>query len=800
MFERILSIAMENTQADRGVLILDTGHSMKIQALKTTNPDDNQTMQNLSVEKSEDLLVSIVKQVVEDKSPVIIENALADPAYQNDGYVKKNKPKGIVCMPILHQCRLHGVLYLESHKRAELFSEERIRILDILLVQAAISIANIKHFQALEREKNYLSNLINHSPSLILGVNMKGVITFVNSTVEAISGFSKAELIGQNCWKLFHEQQNDPTIETLCRKINKGRVCNYKLTLNCKNGDKRVTVWNASTRKDERGELVEIVGFGNDMTDAFHREEKLKRSEEHKREHLETLVAEKTWESIVERKNTERANLAKSDFLANMSHEIRTPLNAITGFSELLSSTVTDEKQRSYLEAIKSSGKNLMLLIGDILDLSKIEAGKMSIHTTVVNLKKVIQEIRQIFTLQIRKKGISFILNISDKVPAALELDEVRLRQVLLNIVGNAVKFTEKGFIKLTVDIENQPNKSLKKIHITVEDTGIGIAKEELSTIFETFKQQTGQDRFKYGGKGLGLAISKRLVELMGGRIVVESTLGQGSVFKITFSNVVVNEDAERKQPSGNNSLRVQFKKGKVLIVDDVTSNRLFLRELLKKVNLTVAEAQNGYESTLIAPDYQPDLILMDIRMPVMDGYKAAKLLKMHEKCAHIPIIAVTASSYYEKQRLKLENEFDGYVSKPIDIQQLHSELMKVFEPIQQEITDEMLNLSLHSMGDLNQEVREGIPEVLGILNDGLIGRWKRYKNQQPIKEVREFAKQILNLGRDFQLKIMVSYGKALRHAADHFEVQKLRELLDKFPELITMLESAAGEEYETNQ
>jgi len=234
----------------------------------------------------------------------------------------------------------------------------------------------------------------------------------------------------------------------------------------------------------------------------------------------------------------ESANRAKSEFLANMSHEIRTPMNAILGFTELLSSSVQDEQQKSWLEAIQSGGKSLMTLMNDILDLSRIEAGKMEIQYKPVNPHTLFEEIRQIFALRISEKNLDFIVEISKDIPESLLLDEVRLRQILFNLIGNAVKFTESGYIKISVKCKVLSVKC--DLTITVEDTGIGIPPESQGKIFEAFRQQDGQSTRKYGGTGLGLAITKRLVEMMNGDIVLKSEPGRGSIFAILLYDIEI--------------------------------------------------------------------------------------------------------------------------------------------------------------------------------------------------------------------------------------------------------------------
>ncbi|MCP4110965.1 MAG: response regulator [Desulfobacteraceae bacterium] len=330
-----------------------------------------------------------------------------------------------------------------------------------------------------------------------------------------------------------------------------------------------------------------------------------------------STVASKTKELKESQVKADAANRAKSEFLANMSHELRTPLNAVTGFCELLSSLVSDKKQKSYLNAIKTAGKSLLTLITDILDLSEIEAGMMEIHLEPVNPQIIFNEIEHIFRLKITDKNLQFITEIDKELPTALILDETRLRQILLNLVGNAVKFTEQGHIRLSVKkIYKTGDKSSIDLIISVEDTGIGIPEQDQATIFESFKQQYGHDAKKFGGTGLGLSISKRLTEIMNGRISVRSTVGVGSAFEITLRDV--NISSAEISAIACDIENTSFEKAKVLVVDDIESNRDMLNEVLVMVNLEVLTAENGQEAVLLAREYQPDIILMDIRMPVM--------------------------------------------------------------------------------------------------------------------------------------------------------------------------------------
>ncbi|MCP4157825.1 MAG: response regulator, partial [bacterium] len=355
------------------------------------------------------------------------------------------------------------------------------------------------------------------------------------------------------------------------------------------------------------------------------------------------------------KEKAEAASKAKSEFLANMSHEIRTPMNTIIGFSELLDTTTVDIKQKRYLQSIRNAGKNLMTLINDILDLAKVEAGRLVLKNEPIELKCLFSEIRQIFELKMADKKTDFIVEIDENLPRVLLMDDTRLRQIVYNLIGNAVKFTGSGYIKFCVK-KNGGNETTGKINlvITVEDTGIGIPQDQLELIFETFTQQNGQSARKYGGTGLGLAITKRLVEMMKGTISVKSEVGKGSVFTIFFTDVEV---APSTSSNGSGKAfrfdTVSFENATVLVVDDVSSNLVLLEEWLTLVNVEVLFAQDGKKAVESAIKNTPSLIFMDLWMPEMDGLKAAEILKNNPRTKDIPIVALTGSTS-DETRAKL--------------------------------------------------------------------------------------------------------------------------------------------------
>jgi len=484
----------------------------------------------------------------------------------------------------------------------------------------------------------------------------------------------------------------------------------------------------------------------------------------------------------------EKADRAKSDFLASMSHELRTPLNAVIGYSDLLKRLVRDPDCKSYAESIDASGKALLALINDILDLSKIEAGRIEINYELNSLKSLICEVSHVFAMKAEEKGLLFETNIPPDFPQEILTDELRLRQILFNAVGNAIKFTDKGFIKVSVSY-NYIDKDGEKINleISVEDTGIGIAKSQQERIFEPFIQSENQSARKYGGTGLGLAITKRLTEMLGGEIRLESELGKGCKFTFIFPETVCDNSLSGLvlEYSVKNSLE-QLPPLKILVADDIKLNRDLIRGYFGGTQHSILEAEDGERAIELAKYQQPDGILMDLLMPNLDGIEATKRLKEDPATREIPIIIITAACA-DKERENLEAICEGFLSKPLSYDSLTETLKAIFPP--RETNDQSdKNVDLVELEELPST--QELSELLEKLRETEQTVWLQVQKTLKMREIREFAGSLNDWGKEYRYEPLVSYASLISTQLGEFDWVSLPETVKAFPDVISKLES----------
>jgi PAS domain S-box-containing protein len=624
------------------------------------------------------------------------------------------------------------------------------------------------HKAHIAAEEKYRSIFENATEGIFQCTPGQGRFLTVNHALSAMLGYRSGEklikAIAHIGSQLFLNRSDAIRFESELQSVD--RAVGFETTL-CRRDGGAITVSISARRvKDESGEVQYIEGSVVDITERRQREE-----------------AERKQEAA------EAANRAKSQFLAYMSHEIRTPINAILGFADILDSAENDSRKKHYVQIIKSSGTNLLQLINDILDLSKIEAGRMEIQLTPVNLAVLFSELYNIFSFEAVAKGFALTMDVSEAMPPRLLLDRVRLRQVLFNLIGNAVKYTAQGVVEVSAVASPSPQTHLWELTIVVKDTGIGIDSDAHEEVFKSFRQHRSSTTRQAEGTGLGLPISKNLVEMMGGSLTLQSQAGSGSVFTITLPEV---QEADPAGPDAVHAaniappVKINFDPATVLVADDLGINRQLIIEAFCHSPLSVVEATNGKEAISLAKAKRPEIILMDIRMPEMDGHAAMAEIRGEPDLATIPVIALTASGMKEDIERIIQSGFDDYLIRPFNREQLLSVLTRFLPHVP------------HHSHTVEQPMSQRpaylkpwrCPEAaVRLLKGELRARWKQTLRKQKFPDIRDFGRELLQLGRTFELAALEQYGADLCRHADNFQIDQIQTILGCYEKMLSMIE-----------
>lgn len=495
--------------------------------------------------------------------------------------------------------------------------------------------------------------------------------------------------------------------------------------------------------------------------------------------------------------HAEQAVIEKSAFLANMSHEIRSPMNAILGFSELLEPEGLTPKQSQYVRAIRDSGASLLQLINDILDLSKLEAGKLELHPDPTDMRDSCEFLRTVFGQQAVMKSLQLQFELSPNLPRALLLDRLRLRQVLVNLLGNAMKFTERGCVKTRVSWRSEENGEVGTLLIDVKDTGIGIPADKLEEVFQPFVQADSRRTAEKEGTGIGLTIVKRVTELMGGSLAVESTVGQGTTFHLRFPDVAVSglsPVGDHAEPGGAVDFD-DFAPAVLLVADDNQANRALMAGIFERTHHRLLFATNGQEALDHLKQGRPDVVLLDIRMPVMDGRTTLVEIRKQAKMASLPVIAVTASSQTGEEH-ELQAQFSGFIRKPFSRQTLFLALAQFLQK-----ASPGDGLETPNPGKTLQSIARAAPsqaaqwrELALELRQQQAGIWPTLRDSLAVNETRAFAHKLFLLGQSAQCAPLATYAAALTTFADSYAIGQMEHHLAAFPKLVESIEAASAQ------
>jgi len=515
----------------------------------------------------------------------------------------------------------------------------------------------------------YSNSLIEASLDPLFTVSPAGKLMDMNEAIVRITGLQREALIGSDFFAYF----TDPVRarDVYMDVFSQGSVVNSPLTLRHVSGKLTDVFFNGAVYKDSKGNVTGIVIVARDVT-----EEKRIATEL-----LNAKIAAELATGIAEiaqgkaekaTKIAEDAVKAKQQFLSNMSHEIRTPMNAIIGFTKVLLRTDLSDRQKEYLQAIKMSGDSLIVLINDILDLAKVDAGQMTFEKAPFKMQESVAAMLHLFETKIQEKNLILVKEYDPQIPKVLLGDSVRLHQVILNLVSNAIKFTSEGQITFSVKVIRQTEKDVT-LEFLVKDTGIGIPADKIDSIFENFQQASSDTTRLYGGTGLGLAIVKQLVEPQGGTVKVESEVGKGSTFSFTLNF----EKTDKKVQEDNELMDIDksVKNVQVLVVEDISLNKLLMKVLLGDFGFDFDIVSNGREAIEKLRYKKYDLILMDLQMPVMNGFDAATYIRTELKLS-TPIMALTADVTTADLEKCNAAGMNDYVSKPIDEKILYSKIV----------------------------------------------------------------------------------------------------------------------------
>lgn len=718
---------------------------------------DNPGLQNVPLEALEDFtraihrdghFMAVIPEMPENELKRLLESQFI---------------RSILILPVFVHRTFWGFVGFDDCKEAREWTPDEFLILRSFAANIGGAIERRRIEDRLKDSEIRYRGLVESQRDLVVRVDGVGRFTYVNDAYCRAFGKTREELVGQTFQPLVHPDDIGPTLEAM-KGLEKSP---YRVSMEQRAMTRegwRWLAWEDYAIRSEAGETLEIQGVGRDVTAMKDAQDK-----------LETALDE----AQEARERAEEANRTKSEFIANITHEIRTPMNAILGFSEILRDQFAEAPEAMrYLDTIQASGSALMGIINDLLDLSKIESGRMELSPEPVRLRPLVEEVRRVFALSAGRKGLTLELFFDPALDRPVRVDAVRLRQVLFNLLGNAVKFTHEGGVTVALSAARATAETVD-LRLSVSDTGIGVPSDQRERIFEPFRQQEGQLSRKYGGTGLGLSISRRLLDMMGGRIGLESAPGGGAAFTVELPGLpwAVDEAAER---TGESSIR-PLAKATILLVEDVAENRDLIRAMLANTALTLLEAENGAEGVRMCREQRPGLVLMDLRMPVMDGFEALAAIRSDPELAGIPVLSLTASAALEAPaaRSAQGHKFDGRLTKPLTREGLFRALAEFLPEADSadgsaSLADRLAPLCRICFSD------EGNPGVLPPRLREWADAFEALRGGYDMEQAARLADEIAAEGAGLRCAALVDFAQTIRAAAQSFDIAALEAAADE--------------------
>lgn len=516
------------------------------------------------------------------------------------------------------------------------------------------------------KQKSIAQNYLDVAAVMILSVDYQGKVKMINKKGQQILGYKEKEILGQPYFELCIPKKERDKVLNVFNQLMKGKRTDYKYFENSvitKSGEERLIAWHSTLIKDDKGKVIEILSSGEDITNRKLMEDTFKK----------TIKELKASERSLKRTNEKLAftmekahesNKLKNEFLRTVSHELRTPLNGILGFTMLLKEETEENLIQEYINYIRMSGERLHIIVEEILDVSRLERGVFTIEKEVFELSPLIQKIAGEAKMEAQEKGLLFQLSVLDEVPSILFTDKTRLTQILNHLLDNAIKNTAKGEIHFSIEVKKN------NLYFTVTDTGIGISNKDQRKIFEPFEQIVDENAASASGIGLGLTISRKIAQLLGGEIIMESQLNKGSVFSFVCPiDKLSRKSKEQPIPTYQLESLASDRPYTILLVEDDFTTRFLMNQIfkLKMEHSRVLNASNGEEALEVLQKEQVDVVLMDMRMPIMDGFETTRLIKKEKKWKHIPVIALTAYASEEDKLRCFNVGCNDYLSKPVN-------------------------------------------------------------------------------------------------------------------------------------